>query len=806
MKSSQADNLSRREKMTRYVRDNYHSEHIQPFPQEWLLPEAQAEFNAIAEHLLGEDRADWWLHNKVFGTLSFMTDFDAPIDDQPDISDDLNFSSFATKFLENYGIFLSEVHESLCRSPRYFSDPEQVGTGVVNGVRYALNVPKEGNMDQRLNFFVQFPDNLQPENILSVLNDKTAANSLIERIKRGLKSYRFSLNRVENMTSFEVGEGFRSIYECRSSTGSRFFKSQRYQMKKEMIEALSSIGFESSKGLSDGVFDYLEQIIKNDNEDLKAFVLFHIRNRTLSARTAEGNRKQTELSYERVNDVDEELPLPVEMSVEEDVTENGVHRTTSARNHIASRKETRFEREAVAKKSKELTNQNLREILCLVEFIVEQLEDDVQHASSKDYVNDSDKLSILLPEALLQFTKVALRQVDKVIDPDNEIRSKNIGEGITYKKGRSAVCWSVEKGQDLGSLVDLNSLDEELSPYRIRKRRIYEHYLILDSHGNCRSVDDIAKTLNEEFDEDFSKEEISRTIEQIRVLRRPLKSWPHFYDEVSSSIVDSISLSLSALIDDKDSVSHLIQGRCRNHIKICTVILDRLSKSTGLSNVEVQQLFNHVFDSNMINDISDTSGLSFDNVQKILSGQIKDPVIEAFDKKLRANVVKNGFSWRWGRILKILYAPTKPLQTLDGKTINEDWFVKKAFRPKNEYFKINGRPVKLSVNRRLKRVFHSIPQNALNGLRSLLTVHAYIERGTIPKQIRSGRSNQPGAAWGHNICREIGESNVRMFYDIFYGNTSEDGKRFVTGLDRNEYAEVRQRCAEIIRLRRKKNS
>lgn len=69
-----------REQMERYIDRNYKAEEIEPYPSEWLNDAERASFCNISEELLGEQKSDQWLQNKVFkGIGEDSQDFDRPL-------------------------------------------------------------------------------------------------------------------------------------------------------------------------------------------------------------------------------------------------------------------------------------------------------------------------------------------------------------------------------------------------------------------------------------------------------------------------------------------------------------------------------------------------------------------------------------------------------------------------------------------------------------------------------------------------------------------------------------------------------
>ena len=698
--------------MERFVKKYYKSEEI-TFPQEWMGVKERAAFSRTSESLLGEQRSDRWLQGVVFKKFGEdYFDVDKPLTDeeQQEASSSDEFPAFGplpVLFLQNYDIFIDKLVRRMCNMQRYSSDVEQIQVGMMSGIAYALNPPKAGNMDQRLNFFALHPKNLSLEVIQTYVKDDSKARQIFLRVSEALKLSKFTLKRDADITGAERDDKIRSVEFCRS---------KHHGLKDEFLAALTTVAEDSFENAEDGLLSYLTKIVKTAGcADLEKFIAFHISKRTLSAWTKEGKRKEREVSIYYENGDGEAHSFDKEITVTEEVEENGVVRRTSAANrHTFQREETYEEKSAVAEKAKEYTSSSLEGTARLTEVIIRELRDEaIKVFDEKDRlgkaINDSDCLGLILPEALYYYVQAAIAQVDVVINANNEEsaeRMRKLGMRLAYRHGRSQVVFKESGQRDLASLVDLDCLEQQLAPYREHKRQICQYW----REGKT------AEVIASEIDCDLKF--VEDTIRQIRLIDKP-----------------------------------------------------RRSKSGDKRSAE-----------------------------------------ETFER-LTASFIKNGFSWWWCRILTIIYVPLKNDPHNDKvKAELEAWCAAKK-RPMPQ----DDSEYPMLFRRRLRRRYHLIDSTSLSDLKSLLTVHSFIKEGSIPKRayaeeerdelckiqdlnarlkaIKNIGGTQPGAAWGHNSNRVTGESNLRMFYDVFMNGMQRDNP---------SHKEIRLRAALIIKMRRAK--
>jgi hypothetical protein len=716
--------------MERWIRRNYKAEPPEAYPQEWLGDVERAAFSHLADVLLGENRSDKWLQNKVFkGIGSAYADFDSPLAvEEPPEKKSEEFGPQACEFLQKFGGFLNGLVAEMWRQPKYNSDTEQVSEGMMSGLAYALNPPQPGNMDQRLNFFALYPRNLTYEVILEYCGNLTLSRETSLRVRRALEDRKFLLKKDGTLSEAEIADGFRSADIVRSN--------KEPGVKEEFLEALKTVADDSGMDVGDGILAHLMRIVRSGRcADLEAFVSFHIKKRTLSARTKEGKRKEREVTIFS-EDEKSNQKLDRQLSVSEEVNEDGVTRTSASQRHAYQREQTYEERRQKAEKAREFTAESLTDTRKLVEFISERLraeavETYLKKSRENKPTNDSDILGLLLPEALHYYMQAAIFQANALICPENEGASEQArrkGMRLFYKSGRSYMGFDQAGKRNLGNLVDLDGLEKHLKPYRERKK------MICSLHINGKNAESIAVDagVNINFVED--------TLLQFKL--------------ISSSPMQQ-RLYIWFLHE---------QGKSADEIQRATsyeekAILDALRRYEKVS------------------DKDKPAGRTFD---------------EYFEEQLTAANIKNSFSWRWGRILAILYAPVA--DDIANVKVFEEYRIKPE----------DSSDLPAGVRRKLKRVYHTVDPGALSDLVSMLTVHSYIEKGTIPdvayaqnQPPKDGKKPQdePGKAWGHNVCRQTGESNLRMFYDIFYGGLKRDSA---------DHKDIRARAAEIIRMRRAK--
>ena len=786
-----------REQMERFIERNYRAEQVEPYPPEWLNDFERGWFCNISEKLLGEQQSDQWLQNKVFkGIGSGYLDFDRPLEPTEAVAvadiEDVQFGILARDLLNEdegkYTEFLERVIDELSKSPKYSNDPERVNDGMMAGIAYALNDPKPGNMDQRLNFLALFPENLSFEAI-DAFSSREQALSLWNRLQTALSALKISVKKDEELTEAHRAAGWRSVFTMRKKENG----------KTAVLDCLATIAADSSTGAGDGLISYVHRIIlRGNNKSMEDFLRFHIERRTLSARTKEGERKKREVPIAQDGE-DGEVNENPKVSTTEEITEDGVKVRSAATRHIDQRAETYEERRQKAETAKEIATDTFYGTVELVDELIALIHGDAVEtynaliASGKP-TNDSHILGLLLPEALHYYVKAAVDQINALILPKNEAslaKAKRKGVNLAYKMGRSVISFTQTGRRDLASVVDLAGLKRYLAPYAQAKSYIYK------AHIRGKTKDEIA--LEGNLDPNL----VEDTIRQINLIRlSPVQQKKavfaaHEKGMKPEQIAGELNLSLSVV---KDALS-------------CYQKEKQAAAAKG------------------------------DN------GNIGESYEQYFIAKTDAAAVKNGFSWRWGRILQPLYAPLRDdprndaIIEAEARKI-EAKLAKKLAEPRrrqlNQLLQLyrEGKRYefleelcrderKVLLRRRVYRFYTAKEPGALIDLSSLLPAHSYIKDGTIPPKVYPKRVQnelrklkdetekqnylaqpflklvnedeygelQPGAAWGHNVCRATGESNLRMFYDIFHGGLWRENK---------EHKDIRRKAAVIVQMRRVK--
>jgi len=760
------------ESMDRYIKDNYNKDEIEPYPSDWMGDSERAEFARRATILLGESRADHWLQSHVFKFFgSEYLGFNDPIEIPAKEMWDVNLGPLGEIFLRKHEKFLDSLVRKMGESKRYRSDRDRIHDGTLAGVAYALSAPKEGNLDQRLNFFIRFPQVLMFDYICRYIEDVSLARHLSSRIRASLDIHKLSLKDTSQFTGIENQAGYMSVFQPREKIA---------ELKPRMISALSEIANNSPQGTEDGLLSYLLKLILSSGcEELQNFVAYHIGKCTLSSRTREKRRKSHEISL--YQETKRGVEIHYKLRHEEEVTEEGVIIRSASYTHSLQRDQTYLEKMQRAQKIREITSQKFKDTEALVEEIISVLNNEAkaeadsiiaaaQQQPSTQKTNESDILGLLLPEALSYYVKAANDQIQALIIPDNEAdfeQTRLKKASFLYQKGRTSIAFDVDGERNLKSIIDVNVLDTYLIPYRQNKKAICE------MHEKGMNPETIAKSLKVEL------QFVENTIRQIKVIRlssvcQRLAIWDLFEKGMK---IDAIAKSLGL-------PSYIVASTVAEHQ---AAVAANKSKSVG------------------------------------------KPYRDFFDNLTAANV-KNGFSWRWGRILQILYAPVLPHPINTALIEEESRILQKKLqmhhvpsKKKDEYSRIyqlylKGQKEdflievcklerKILLRRKLVRVYHSKARSALNDLSSLLTAHTCIEKGTIPagvfpdsvvkhwNEIKDFANVQPGKAWGHNICRTTGESNVHMYYDIFYGGLARYNE---------DHKPIRLAAATILRIRRGK--
>jgi len=705
------------------------------------------------------------------------------------------------------------------------SDKERVSEGVLEGMRYSFSPPKGNNLDQRMSFFTRFPHVVLVEHMLKYL-PKEQAKTLSSKVHKRLSSLRLTNRHEDNLTKPQRKNNFQSLLKFKE--GDKGCTDRRLE-RWGVIGQLSDIAEKDDKGL--GLLDYLEILIKEQDESVRHFVVFHIGKRILTERSREGDRKSNEVSSDLVHE-DGKAIVYDEASTTEEVTEDGVSVYNSSKKHFNNRKRTFAERLSIAEAAKEYATKSLSDTMHLVDVLIERMDKNADASIGKSTVSASDRLDFILPAAMGSFMEVAMRQVDNVVAPENA--KVNDAEGMVYRSGRSAISWKNDGTNNLSSLVDKASLGKSLSEIRIAKEAIYKEMIKPESE----SINKIAKSVNQFLESKVSREFVKYSIRQMKLLQIPLQCWPYVYNEFAPELFKHM---------DKGGKSPAQALRIVNigRIKRKFPKAKPIEVSRFLDGFEIKGIAESFRSSIIPQDclaelIADPKKVAQKNRQLKEEGRTSEDMSDKEAKELRKDdpvitslreyydpvAVKNGFCWRWSKILEILYEPETPLQTIDGETESNDWYIgSNHITDKKAGEKFSGRRrynramfsddrekidpldrvghMKVNVSRKLRRRYHDLQKEipeAFGCLISILTAHAYIVKGTIPNKVydRTGSGNhQPGSAWGHNCNRSTHETNTRMFYDIFHG-----------GLDRDnpDHAKVRSRCAEIERIKRSRNS
>lgn len=751
-----------RQRMLSFVQECVDSEVVSDIPQEWLYPSNQPHLVEMTEQVLG-DKADWWLHNHIFTQIKVVSDYDSEVS-SPDCENELLYASdLAKSFMQNNAEFIAESLAKVNKNPRINSDEDQIYNGIMNGICYALNEPqKEKHLDQRLNFFASFPSVLTVKNINKFVSNKRQAALMSTRIEKCLNEHKFTFARGKGIPS-----NFVSVYSAGKEYENPLSKRERLICKRTLIKVLHNILEPSSEYSNDGLFDYVNILSESGQcAQLQKFVYFHILNRILDSRHKEGQRKQKEQSLDKIssniNKFDSDKSFtPTELSLKETQNEDGTVTVASGKDYLLSRKQTFLEKKQIADAAKKFANEELSEVAELVDYICDYISEKNKANMEKDLISDKDKLLFIQCDVLKKYMDSALRQVDELIIPKNQVSDTNAKDVAVYKIGKAAAAWTSTKGQDLSKLVDKKALDKELSSYKNMKVAIYRQYMLLKVDYQEASAEAVQQALQNR-DIIYSLEDIEQTIYQIKCLCKPSKSGK--FSAYGSHNFDDLLVKITRLN---------IEG---NDARAIGKILD-LPKYV---------------------------------IEDILCEKL-NPFLSYTEQISDTTKIRIALSWRWHPILEALYVPVEPLETIDGEQENGSWynlkpskrsFLRKKSCNKKELAKLNhkekaARYIRYSVARKLKRAYHQFPSDTLLSFASMINTHAYILQGSIPEnQVYKNRNcPDPGAAWSHSNHNGTGESLVKMYYDIFH-----------EGLDRDneDHKAIRSRCAEIIKIKRAK--
>lgn len=754
------------QRMQEWIRDNKHEtdpEKVE-FPAEWLGDTERAKFCQIAFDELGEQPADMFLKNVAFRRL---IDSNAEvIEDEigglnrpaPRLSSgagkDIDLDELTIAYVDMNEAFYIELLRNLNRAfAASYADPGKVADGISLGIAYALNAPADGLIDQRLNFFVRKPIHLMRQRILSKASGTNGdVEGLCSRIEDALNGVHVSA--AEQLTKAQLKADFILLKDI---------SGEKHKAKRgEVRDALSKMFDDGSEYcLKKYLFDL---VYSGSCDELNAFIDFHCRQQIMTLRTKEGRRRKIEMSI-TLADADGDRPYDIdELSVTEEHGDDGTSHHSAAARRLDLRQTTTVEIEQVVQEVKRRTRDRVRHLNKLILRIADRCERESIGVYQDFLRNDgkrpteSDRLSMILPEILRRYLSAATAQIDNLICHENAHEHES-GK-IVYRApgGRRA---KVEMFRDdnkderyvcLADLIDHESLiGTPKQEYKTAKRG-----------GRAVSA---AKVAHEDLVKHSRKfGDIDAWFSDMGPIAEWVRSKLQIYYAMGSDKTPSdISKSLGQEVS--------VVKQTMRQIKIIVA-----SKKKGQTDSEAVLLF--------------------------------------FVNLLEKGEVKNAFAWRWDAILEYLYEPVAEAVLSDeeksdrvvgydgvtpekhGGMYPDDYFV----------FDAQGHTGRLKRGTRLKyhhqrfhlrRRYRSIDQQVLYDLESILFVHAYLKKGTLPKGFYGKRGGvpQPGEAWGHNESRVTGETKIRMYYDIFFG-----------GLDRNnpEHRDIRKRAARVWQVKRAK--
>jgi hypothetical protein len=498
-----SDDLGLRQEMEKWIRLFYPQDEI-IYPTEWMESSQRSLFSEVADSILGEERSDWWQHNKVFRHFgsSNLGDLNNPISDDEapkNVRAEDDLEPLAAEFMRKYGDFLSDYASVLNRRREFQNDPERIDEGFIWGIGYALNSPtRSTNIDQRLNFFKCHPGSLTSKYILEVCSKsmslslaKTLSRVMVLRINKALFDVGFVLGQKRGeLKSFSIANKICNRKE-----------------RKEVLAALAEVAEDSVDGFGDGLISHLSRIIDfGKSEDLQNHVKYHIEQRIRSSRTREGKRKSKEINYSRNSDDslgsgfdgrggDVQIK---ELQVEEDIREDGVHVTSRATRHVENRLLTPFEHKEISNFARAHAKKTIDPVIEIMKFIICDLKQEATD-SAKDIIatnkfsTPSNRLSVFLPDFLDVYMKTVLSQIEISIRPENEIHDEN--GCLIYKKGKSSISWGKDKKiKNLSSFIDRAAFTRELKSYVDLKMKIYDSFCIHED------VVEISKDLGESIE------------------------------------------------------------------------------------------------------------------------------------------------------------------------------------------------------------------------------------------------------------------------------------------------------------------
>jgi len=427
---------------------------VESYLDKWMGEDDRLYFARLCEARLGGSRADKFL-TTVFS--AFGSDYNPG---RPE----LEFSKHAERFLRHYEELILERIKTFSNYRQFRNYPEHVYNGVMDGIAYGLGEPRElkGNrksVDQRLHFFIVYPEHLTGRAVLSLRRGKVLVKSR------------------EEITAREHKNGYRSIDEAKSAKTkiigpdglergvARHVKADR-SLRDLCLEILTTVS-ESTKGRSDGLLVRLMSLIESKHEDIQNWVSFHIWMRIRHSLSREIDRKQGEGSIHgsltkyvsasgaRRHPLEDDAMFDsIALGMDEcDDAMGGGQEYMPVPLRIRFREDTEEERKETADTARSIMLDSLSDTKSLSDYIIEQLRTSGKAKSAER----ADKL-----EAVME---LALRQIHELFQPEHE-RSRRFfnatDKGLRYHQKGSRIIIHYDGERELDKLISPSLLVQEV--------------------------------------------------------------------------------------------------------------------------------------------------------------------------------------------------------------------------------------------------------------------------------------------------------------------------------------------------------
>ena len=470
-------------------------------------------FFSLTQHRLGERKAEAWLQNVVFRNIPIgnLMGSKAELDDESAETDSkdgpLKDSTLSGLFMRAFEDEIKDLIDKRRRWTQYKVDPEKVNDGFRDALERVFLAPSNGVQDERVTFFIQYPQHLGPNHALA-LNESG-----------------ISMQSPEDMDEADRSKGYRSIYEASrrdmvGEDGEKYREQSDKKLRSYVREILSDFLEDNEDPSDDGLLSLMEQLIADKSEDLFEFFSWHLTWGTQRAQSQEGknlSRLQNLPDDVAGGDGGRASVLGIDDVIRQDaeLTDRQVVRQEAMGRDLVVKSVDAAEDLGTSIAS-EMRRLNASKLTAKLE--------------GRTSITQSQALRLLLPDVLEMYMSAASDLVRSKATPNNFASAKELEKNESYAQwGRGSDSVLVARDGQICIKASPKSVDVFRQKVIDRKRRIQE----------LAETNDTIEFIAEQTS--YSKEFIEGTLSQFELFSKlPVLNRAKNGEEVKPSHIDTI--------------------------------------------------------------------------------------------------------------------------------------------------------------------------------------------------------------------------------------------------------------------------